>query len=124
MQCAPIYVQLQFAKPFVCCELVCCRRLVHALSPGGAHELGTEDGVGGAGREPAEPEAAASTIGPAPMLGTKSTTKTNGCTVISHQITARLLDLSVAILLLYTTDRHFAISLVCFDSLIDYSSRD
>ncbi|PKA52467.1 Laccase-17 [Apostasia shenzhenica] len=42
--------------------------VVHALPPGGAHELGIEDGVGGAGWAAAEPEAASSTVGSSEML--------------------------------------------------------
>jgi len=52
--------------------------VVHALSPGGAHELGPENGMAGAGREPAEPEAAASAIGSASVLGARQRLKNNG----------------------------------------------
>jgi hypothetical protein len=46
--------------------------MVHALPLGGAHELGTEDGVAGAGRQPPGPEAPAAASGPPEMLAMKS----------------------------------------------------
>ncbi|XP_044337560.1 laccase-12 isoform X2 [Triticum aestivum] len=44
------------------------RCMVHALPFGGAHELGAEDGVAGAGRKPSEPEAPAAAGGSPKML--------------------------------------------------------
>ncbi len=48
------------------------RCMVHALPLGGAHELGTEDGVAGAGRQPAGPKASPAAGGSPEMLAMKS----------------------------------------------------
>ncbi|RZS00863.1 hypothetical protein BHM03_00030646 [Ensete ventricosum] len=45
-----------------------CRSLVHALSPGSAHELGVEDGVGGQRWGAPQPEAASSAVRSPQML--------------------------------------------------------